>query len=851
MKMSEVNYEDLSPMMKQYYEIKKNYEGILLFYRLGDFYEMFFDDALIGSRELGLTLTGKNAGLSERIPMCGAPHHSIKTYIQDAIKKGFKVAICEQIEDSKEAKGMVKREVTEVISKGTLTDLDFLDNKDFNYLGSVLEYPSGFVITYADISTGELNTMSIDKDENRLLNVIINNGFKEVLVDNTVDKKIIKILKDIYNVDVTQFEELYEEALPVDTENLDLKSIRGIRHILYYLSVKELKNIDHFKNVTVLDDGEYLSMDVHSIRNLELFETLRLKEKQNSLLWLIDKCKTAMGSRRLKAWMLKPLRDKSRIEARYDKIEKLRDNFLIRSRLADNLYEVYDIERLCGKVSAGNANARDLVQLASSLKVVPNIKDEIKELGFDYEIEDFEDLYSLIAKAINEDAPVTLKDGSLIKEGYDSQLDELKKIRKGGKDFISSIEEEARTLTGINNLKVGYNKVFGYFIEVTNSNKDKVKDEFGWIRKQTLVNAERYISPELKEKENMILSAEEKIIELEYELFIEVRKQVKARVEGLMKLANRLSEIDALVSLSLVSEELRFVRPNLNEEGTVNVISGRHPIVEYVSNKEYVPNDIYMGKNTTTILITGPNMSGKSTYMRELAIIVVLAQMGSFVPAEQACLPIFDKIFTRIGASDDLVSGDSTFMVEMKEANNAIQNATSNSLILFDELGRGTATYDGMSLAKAILEYVDKKIGCKTLFSTHYHELTELAEETSTIKNVHVSAKEENGQVYFLHKVEEGPVDKSYGIHVAKLSGLPSELIMRAEEILAGYEKSDAGQRKTSSKISNQISFSFEEKPKSEVENQIEKVDLDEMRPKDALDLLYDLKKMIKKDNET
>lgn len=845
MKMSEVNYEDLSPMMKQYYDIKKNYEGILLFYRLGDFYEMFFDDALIGSRELGLTLTGKNAGLSERIPMCGAPHHSIKGYIQEAVKRGFKVAICEQMEDSKESKGMVKREVIEVISKGTLTDLEFLDNKDFNYLGSILEYPLSYVVAYADISTGELNTVTIDKEEGRLLNVVLNNGFKEIVVNSSVEDKLIHILKDMYSIDVTVFDELFEGELPFEVEGLDLKTITGLKHILYYLSVRELKSIDHFKKVNVLDDDEYLSMDVHTIRNLELFETLRLKERQNSLIWLIDKCKTAMGSRRLKSWMLKPLRSKDKIEARYDKIDKLRDCFLQRSELANYLYEVYDIERLCGKVSAGNANARDLLQLANSLKVLPDIKRLCHELEFAYEIDCFEELYDLITRSIYEEAPISIKEGSLIKDGYNSELDELKDIRRGGKDFINSIEEQARELTGINNLKVGYTKVFGYFIEVTNANKSKIKDEYGWIRKQTLVNAERYVSPELKEKESMILSAEEKIIELEYVLFLEVRNAVRERCEGLIRMAGMLSEIDALVALSVASEELKLVRPRLNDSKVVNIVSGRHPVVEYVSDKEYVPNDVVMDENTTTLLITGPNMSGKSTYMRELAIIVVLAQMGSFVPALKAELPVFDKIFTRIGASDDLVSGESTFMVEMKEANNAIQNATEKSLILFDELGRGTATYDGMSLAKSILEYVDANIRCKTIFSTHYHELTELAEEIPTIKNVHVSAKEEDGKVYFLHKVEDGPVDKSYGIHVAKLAGMPDVLIRRAEDVLRSYEKQNGNVKNENP--SDQISFDFTPESVSEVEKIVEKLDVDDLRPKDALDLLYELKNRLKK----
>lgn len=843
MSLSSVNYEELSPMMKQYYDIKIKYPDILLFYRLGDFYELFFEDAEIASRELGLTLTGKNAGLKTRVPMCGAPHHSIKSYIQEALKKGHKVAICEQMEDPKTTKGMVKREVTEVISKGTMTDLEFLDNKDFNYLGSILEYPSSYVVTFADISTGELNTVTIEKDETKLLNIVLNNGFKEIIANTDFQTKILSNLKNHYNIDTEAFDDIY--TAPLDfIEGLDLKTERGIRHLLYYLSIRELKDISHFGKVNVLDDNSYLNMDIHTIRNLELFETLRMHERQNSLIWLIDKCKTSMGSRKLKSWMLKPLKNKEQIEERYDKIEKLNKEFLLRRELTDALYEVYDIERLCGKVACGSANARDLIQLKNSLKVLPAIKTIVTSLGFSYEINLFSNLLEEIDEAIEEDAPLSLKEGYLIKPGFNAELDELKAIRAGGKNFIAGIEQKAKEETGISTLKVGYNRVFGYYIEVTNANKDKIKEEFGWIRKQTLVNAERYISPELKEKENMILNAEEKIVELEYSIFTEIRSHVKSEIHALQKLAETLSEIDALVSLSVASEELSLVRPKLNEIGSVDIKNARHPVVEHVSGKEYVPNDIKMDTSTNTLLITGPNMSGKSTYMRSFAIIVVLAQMGSFIPADVADMPVFDKIFTRIGASDDLVSGESTFMVEMKEANNAILNATKESLILFDELGRGTATYDGMSLAKAILEYIDKNIGCKTLFSTHYHELTDLESEIPTIKNIHVSAKEEDGKVYFLHKIEDGPIDKSYGIHVARLSGMPDSLIERATNILSTYENSES---KTAKKENDQISFNFDAPAtSSKIEDTLKTVDPNTMTPKEALDMLYTLKMMLK-----
>jgi len=833
MKIKEVDYEELSPMMKQYYDIKMNYMDTLLFYRLGDFYELFFEDAEVVSRELGLTLTGKIAGLKERVPMCGAPHHSIKSYVQEAISKGYKVAICEQIEDPKTTKGMVKRAVTEVISKGTMTDLEFLDNKDFNYLGSILEYPNSYIITYGDISTGELNVTQVEKKQSKLLNIVLNNSFKEIIVDETVRSDIVELLKNTYNIDITVITNVLDGELEL-LKNVNLKYVKGIRHFLYYLSVRELKDISHFDKVNTLDNDEYLSMDVHTVRNLELFETLRLKERHNSLIWLIDKCKTSMGSRKLKAWMLKPLKSREKIEDRYNKIDKLNENFILRSELQQELYEIYDIERLCGKVACSSANARDLLQLNNSLKVLPRIKEIITELEFDYEIETFSDLSSLISDAINEDAPITLKDGYLIKSGFNQTLDELKEIRSGGKNFINSIEREAQIKTGIPNLKVGYNKVFGYYIEVTKSHVDKVSPDLGWERKQTLVGAERYISPELKEKENLILNAEEKIIELEYSLFVEIRGKIKDTIHALNKMASIISEIDALVSLSVASEDLQLVRPVINVNNFVNILQGRHPVVEYVSGEEYVPNDIVMDELTNTLLITGPNMSGKSTYMREFAIIVILAQMGSFVPAKSAEIPIFDKIFTRIGASDDLVSGESTFMVEMKEANNAIENATKNSLILFDELGRGTSTYDGMSIARAVLEYITDNIKCKTLFSTHYHELTDLTNDNEYIKNVHVSAVEENGNVIFLHKVQPGPADKSYGIHVAKLSGMPDKLISRAKDILSFYEKNEIH---NNLEVKEQISFDFSDNKDNRIEEYLSGIDINNTTPKEALDI--------------
>ena len=584
-------------------------------------------------------------------------------------------------------------------------------------------------------------------------------------------------------------------------------------------------------------------MDVHTVRNLELFETLRLKERVNSLVWLIDKCQTAGGSRMLKNWLLKPLTNKDKINDRLDKIEELNKNFLIRASLVNDLKEVYDIERLTGKIVSGSINARDMLNLANSLRILPSIKSNLDELNFDYSFELLENEVKLISDAISIDSPLTLREGGMINDGFNEELDELRKIKKGGKDFIAASLEDAKEKTGIQNLKIGYNKVFGYYIEVTKANIDKIDASLGWSRKQTLVNAERYISPELKEKENQILNAEENIIDLEYKIFIEIRNKIKEKLEELSQIAETLSEIDSLVSLSVSSENLNLVRPIFNDNKNLKIIGGRHPVVEYVSKNGFVANDIIMDEKTNTLLITGPNMSGKSTFERELAIIVILAQTGSFVPADYCEMPIFDKIFTRIGASDDLVSGDSTFMVEMKEANNAIENASKNSLIIFDELGRGTSTFDGMSLAEAILKYINSNIKCKTLFSTHYHELTELEGKVSGIKNIHVDATEEGDEVIFSHKMIDGPASKSYGINVAKLSGINDEIIENAKSLLEKYEN---GKTIVNRDEPVQIGFNFEENNNtSKIVEELQKINLDDLTPKEAQDFLYLLKKML------
>ena len=847
MKLSEVDRTKLSPMMAQYIEIKDKYKDELVFYRLGDFYEMFFDDALIASRELELTLTGRVAGLDEKVPMCGVPHANVKTYIERLVNKGYRVAICEQLEDPRYTKGMVKRGIVDVISKGTIADNDLLNDKDSSYIASILFFSDSILMTVLDISTGYLATITLENSEEILVNEILELNLKEVIFVDNLNTSLISLLKNTYNIEVTISSEFlwdkYKELFDIIP---DARVKSGVAHLFYYLDVRQLKDLSHITKINYLKKNDYLEMDIHSIRNLELVETLRLKERTYSLLWLLDKCKTAMGSRKLKNWMLNPLKNKEKIIDRYEKVEKLNNEFIIKDELKNYLYEVYDIERLSGKVINGSLNARDLLQLKNSIKVLPMIKKKIEDLGFNYDINTHEKLCELLDSAIVDNPPISVKEGYMIKEGYSSELDELRNIRSGGKDFVASFEAKVKEETGIKNLKVGFNKVFGYFIEIPNGSKNLVKDEYHWERRQTLTNCERYISPALKEKESMILNAEENIIDLEYKLFCSIKSLVKEEVPLLNATADALSEIDALVSLSVCSEEYNLVRPNITDEHVIDIKNGRHPVVEVVSKSEYVPNDCLLSNGINTLLITGPNMSGKSTYMRQMAIIVIMAQMGSFVPCESATLPIIDKIFTRIGASDDLVSGESTFMVEMKEARNAICGATENSLILFDELGRGTATYDGMSLAQAILEYISDNIGAFTLFSTHYHELTRLDKKYKNIKNVHVSAVENGNEITFLHKVKNGAVDKSYGIHVARLTKLPEELLNKAEEILNEYE-SNSKKKNPEEKI--QLAMNFEPNVKKDdiIKETIEKIDVLNTTPIEALNLLFDLKQKIKK----
>lgn len=846
MNRKDVDLNKITPMMKQYLEIKEKNEDIIIFFRLGDFYEMFFEDAILVSHELELTLTGKNAGLDEKIPMCGIPHHAANVYIEKLVDLGYKIGICEQLEDPALAKGIVKRDIIQIISKGTIIQDESLKEYENNYIGSLIDFNHSYVLSYADISTGEIYSTILEHNATKVISEIVSIGLKEVIVNEKIDSTITSILKNQFKVVITYSNEAesQKEYEYIYSDITDIRHIETIKHLLTYITNTQKRNLAHFEKVVIKDNKDYLKMDIHTKRNLELTETLRLKQRNFSLIWLLDKTKTAMGSRTLKNMIENPLINKEEINKRYDTIETLLKEFIKKEELCNYLYEVYDLERLSGKIAFGSANARDLLQLKNSLKVLPNIKQILTDINFYKNIEELDDLYELLENSIYENPPVSIKEGYIIKEGYSKELDELKDLRKGGKDFVARFEEEEKERTGIKNLKVGFNRVFGYYIEVSKGNIDLIKDEYGYERRQTLANCERYISPILKEKEALILNAEEKIIELEYELFTEIRDKIKEYIPRLQSISKVISEIDVLQSFATVSEENNYVRPILSDKKEIKLINSRHPVVEKVIETEFVSNDIIMDEKTNILLITGPNMAGKSTFMRELAISVIMAQIGCFVPASEAILPIFDAIYTRIGASDDLVSGESTFMVEMKEAANAINNATVNSLILFDELGRGTATFDGMSLAQAIIEYIHTNIKCKTLFSTHYHELTDLDKTLNGLKNVHVSAVEENGNITFLHKVKDGSIDKSYGIHVAKLADLPSNLIDRASNILAVYENKEA---KRDTKIQESLPIDeLLEKKDSIIEEEIKKINVLDITPMDAMNILYNLKEKIK-----
>lgn len=887
-----------TPMIQQYLKVKADYQDAFLFFRLGDFYEMFFEDAVKAAHELEITLTSRDGGSSERIPMCGVPYHAAKNYIEQLVEKGYKVAVCEQVEDPKTAKGVVRREVVQLITPGTMMEGRTIDEKENNFLAALTHFEDGsYALACNDLTTGQNTVTLLTGSVEDILLEVYATGSKEIVVDSSFSKDELNKLTETLKMTIS-----YEDAtaIPEGLEHLvknvsQAKLIKAVGRLFNYVIRTQKRSLDHLQPVEIYYTNQFMKIDVHSKRNLELTETLRTKEKTGSLLWLLDKTKTAMGGRMLKQWMERPLIQKERIEERLEMVETFVNDYFLREDLKEKLKEVYDLERLAGKVAFGNVNARDLLQLRRSLLQVPAILEAISLLDNAYAArliqgaDPCESLTELLGRSIQENPPLSIKDGDIIKDGYNDKLDQYRYVSKNGKTWIAELEKRERDITGIKSLKIGYNRIFGYYIEVTKANLGALP-EGRYERKQTLANAERFITDELKEKETLILEAEEKIVQLEYDLFTALREEVKVFIPKLQHLAKVISELDVLQSFATVSEEEQFVKPVLTTKREIFIKDGRHPVVEKVLNgKLYVPNDCIMPENMDVFLITGPNMSGKSTYMRQLALVTVMSQIGCFVPATEAVLPVFDQIFTRIGAADDLISGQSTFMVEMLEAKNAIANASERSLILFDEIGRGTSTYDGMALAQAIIEHIHDQIGAKTLFSTHYHELTVLEDSLDQLKNVHVSAIEENGKVVFLHKIQDGAADKSYGIHVAQLAELPDSLIARAKEVLAQLEgqeeiiipnrvevkaqaqevipepvvvkeepveieetKAETEEESQLSFFSGEQSSKKQDKPvldakETAVLTQIKKIDLLDMTPLEAMNELYRLQKKLKK----
>lgn len=811
MKIKDINIEDLTPMMRQYVDIKLENEDKIIFFRLGEFYEMFFEDALVASHALEIALTGKNAGLEERIPMCGVPAHSYIGYLEKLVEKGFKVAIVEQLEEAGVSK-LVKRGITQVVTPGTIIKEDV----NTNYVGCYEIVNGEKILCYANVSTGEVYC-KIASDE--IEKELIKNDIKEVVTDCEVSKQFVVSSCET----IKTFNHLYNDC--------DEKFQNCIDTLLSYVEELYANELVHLKPVEIIQDDLRMKLDLNAIETLELVKSTRLQAKFGTLYWYLDQTSTAMGSRMLKKWITSPLRNLDAIKQRQEIIGKLITKFIVLSDLQKELKNVYDLERICAKISVGSANARDLLWLKNSLSSIPEINSLLAKAGIDLYIDEFSDIVHLLENSINEDAPIGLKDGNLIKYNYNSSLDELKDVSVNGKKWLVELEQREKEKTGIKNLKVKYNKVFGYFIEVSNANLHLVKDDFGYERKQTLTSGERFITAELKEKEDMILNSNQKLVDMEYDLFVDIRNSIKAIINKIQKSAITISNVDCLCSLAYVADKENLVLPTFNLEEVIDIKGCRHPVVEKASNTLFVENDIEFSKEQNVMLITGPNMSGKSTYMRQTALIAIMAQIGSYVSCESANLMVFDAIYTRIGASDDLSSGQSTFLLEMLEANYAISNATRESLIIFDELGRGTSTYDGMSISHSIIEYMSVNVCAKTLFSTHYHELTSL--ENDKIFNVHASVIEEAGKVTFKHKIEKGAASKSYGIYVAELAELPKAIIESSYKALEHYES-------TNSK-DGEVRFEYVQ-VESEVEKQLSKININDISPIEALNILNKMK---------
>lgn len=843
--MAEKKY---TPMMQHYLKMKEENPDSILFYRLGDFYEMFFEDAKLVSQELDLVLTGRSAGVEEKVPMCGIPFHAANSYIQRLVKKGYKVAICEQLEDPSSAKGLVDRGIIKIITPGTYMDAT-MDAKSTNYMASCDVSSFEITVIYCELSTGELKYQTLQRSLVALQKALLEQNVSELVCPMTMDKKWMAALEEMDTMLISKHKKanIDSEDLPLlnGIESESLKEAFAL--LMAYLKDTQKQRIDHFLPIESMDKDKVLVMDYETKNHLELVSSQSSNAKAESLWSFMDKCQSAMGSRMLKRWIEYPLIDAEKISKRQAAVKDLKENFMLRENLKEHLVYVYDMERLASRMAYGNASPRDVLQLVATLEHAKPILDLASSLNSYPEFNDVPDcqeLYNEIKNAIIENPPLTLKEGGVFNDGYNQELDEVRKIAKQGKDFILELEAKERERTGVKSLKVGYNRVFGYYIEVRNGNLDNIKEEFGYHPKQTLANATRFITQELKEKEEQILHAQETKVKLEQSLFNDLLLRIKRDLFDLHACAQALSTIDVLVSLAILASEKGYVCPVFHPGYNVNVVEGKHPILDdRMKKKRYVSNDWKMSEEEHIQLITGPNMGGKSTYMRQNALLVVMAQMGSFIPAKTAQLPIFDRIFTRIGASDDILTGKSTFMVEMMEANTALRYATKHSLILFDEIGRGTATYDGMALAQAMLQYIDEAIGAKTLFSTHYHELTELAEEHQSMRNVHVDVREEKNEIEFRYRVIEGKADKSYGINVAKLAHLPKVVLDRASQLLLNFENQDNNQNyQPSLFVMDQV-----QPEKSQLLQQLQELDIDSMTPRDALDCLYELKKLSEK----
>ena len=882
--MPEFNMSELTPMMQQYIETKNSYKDCILFYRLGDFYEMFFEDAKTASRELEITLTGKNCGLSERAPMCGVPYHAVEGYLNKLVSKGYKVAICEQVEDPKQTKGIVKREVVRIVTPGTNTNLQAIDERKNNYIMCVTYLPEKIGISVADVTTGDYFVTEVDsvkkltdelmkympseiicndafllsgidvEDLRGRLQICVNNLEPHYFDDDACKKCLMRHFK------VNVLTGLGIEDFPV--------GIIASGALLLYLYETQKNDLSHFTHLVPYLPSKFMLLDSSTRRNLELVETLREKQKRGSLLWVLDKTKTAMGGRCLRSYIEQPLIEKDEINARLDAIEELNKDTVSRDEIREYLNPIYDLERLLGRISYKTANPRDLIAFASSLEMLPHIKTVLsgfqKELlcNINEEIDDLQDIYHLIKDSINEEPPILVREGGIIKDGFNELIDNLRVAKTEGKNWLAKLEEDDRQRTGIKNLKIKYNKVFGYYFEVTNSYKDLVPEDY--IRKQTLANAERYTTPKLKELEDTILNAEDKLVSLEYELFCEIRDAIACEIERIQRSAKAIAKLDVFTSLSFVAERNSYIRPKLNDKGVIDIKDGRHPVVEkMIVNDMFVSNDTYLDNGNHCIsVITGPNMAGKSTYMRQTALIVLMAQIGSFVPAQKANIGIVDRIFTRVGASDDLSSGQSTFMVEMNEVANILRNATPNSLLILDEIGRGTSTFDGLSIAWAVIEHISnrKYLGAKTLFATHYHELTELEGKMNNVNNYCIAVKEKGDDIVFLRKIVRGGADKSYGIQVAKLAGVPDIVINRAKEIVAELCDNDITEKiqnitigiKNDNKKSalpkdedlDQLSL-FDTVKDEDIINEIKELDISNLTPIDALNTLDRFKRKL------